>query len=68
MKNLTFKDYIDVVRENIDVLGVYHECLGRGIHPYITQISIALRDLDPFIVFEATIAASFLLSDKAIYH
>jgi hypothetical protein len=68
MKKENFKDYINTLRDNIEVLGDYHECLGRVPDPALSQIRRDLHDPDPFVVFSATVAAIMVLSDKQIYH
>lgn len=65
--NYRFEDYIKFLRENFVNLVEYRERTGT-LDPSVLKIKEDLFDDDPFIVFNATLAATIVLSDKSIYH
>ncbi|MFO1257083.1 MAG: hypothetical protein U1E78_01465 [Gammaproteobacteria bacterium] len=67
INNQSFLAYVDFLRESLDNLSDYWSKSGF-YHPQIRQITEALHDDDPFILYGATIAASILLEDQSIYH
>jgi len=65
--NYRFEDYIKFLRENFVNLVEYRERTGT-LDASVLRIKEDLFDEDPFIVFNATLAATVVLSDKSIYH
>jgi hypothetical protein len=62
-----FEDYIQYLRENLANLVQYRERTGT-LEPTVLQVKEALFNDDPFIVFNASLAATAVLADRSIYH
>ncbi|HEV2524575.1 MAG TPA: hypothetical protein PK583_06090 [Gammaproteobacteria bacterium] len=62
-----FDEYIQYLRESFVNLVEYRERTGT-LEANVVQIKEALFNEDPFIVFNASVAATVVLSDKFIYH
>ncbi len=65
--NYRFEEYIEYLRENLINLVEYKELTGT-LEPNVVQIKEALFNDDPFVVFNASLAATVVLADKSIYH
>lgn len=62
-----FDEYIDFLRKNFNNVIEYKERTGT-LEPGVVQIGDDLFDEDPFVVFNASIAAAAVLHDSALYH
>jgi hypothetical protein len=62
-----FDEYIDFLRENFNNVIEYRERTGT-LEPSILQIGDDLFDKDPFVVFNASIAAAHVFHDQTLYH
>jgi hypothetical protein len=62
-----FNEYIDFLRNNFNNVIEYKERTGT-LEPGVLQIGDDLFDEDPFIVFNASIAAAAVLYDRTLYH
>ena len=62
-----FEDYIKYLRDNFVNLVEYKERTGT-LENSVLEIKDALFDEDPFVVFSASLAATVIMSDKALYH
>ncbi len=62
-----FEDYIRYLKENMANLVEYRERTGT-LEPTVLQVREALFHEDPFIVFNASLAATAVLADQSIYH
>ena len=63
----TFNDYILYLRESLENLSEYWDKIGHR-DPYIQDIRKALKHADPFVLYNASIAATLILQDSSIYH
>ncbi len=62
-----FEEYIQYLRENIANLAEYRERTGT-IDLGVLHVKEALSNEDPFVVFNASLAATAVLADRSIYH
>jgi len=62
-----FEEYIKYLRENFVNLVEYRERTGT-LESNVMHIKEALFNDDPFVVFNASLAATVVLADKSIYH
>jgi trehalose-6-phosphatase len=62
-----FSEYIDFLRKNFNNVIEYRERTGT-LEPSVIQIGDDLFDEDPFVVFNASIAAAAVLYDRTLYH
>lgn len=62
-----FSEYIDFLRKNFNNVIEYKERTGT-LESGVLKIWDGLFDEDPFIVFNASIAAAAVLGDGALYH
>ena len=62
-----FNEYIDFLRNNFNNVIEYKERTGT-LEPGVLQIGDDLFDEDPFVVFNASIAAAAVLYDRTLYH
>ena len=67
MTNKNFDEYISFLRENILNLVEYKQCTGN-LESNLIQVKDDLFNEDPFIVFNASLAATVAFSDKTLYH
>lgn len=66
-ENPSFNEYLSQLRESLDCLAIYWEHIGYEC-PHIDHIASGLKNADPFVLYNASIAATLLLSDESIYH
>ena len=62
-----FDEYVTFLKENFNDVIEYRERTGT-FEPNLIQIGDDLFNEDPFVAFGATVAASIVLHDKALYH
>ncbi|MBP6104323.1 MAG: hypothetical protein KBD23_02010 [Gammaproteobacteria bacterium] len=62
-----FEEYIGYLRENIANLAEYRERTGT-VDLSVLHVQEALSNEDPFVVFNASLAATAVLADRSIYH
>ncbi len=62
-----FEEYIEYLRENIANLVEYRQRTGT-VDLGVLHVKEALSDEDPFVVFNASLAATAVLADRTIYH
>jgi hypothetical protein len=67
MSNTSFATYIAFLRENISNLVDYKRSLGC-LEPQLSQMKQDLFNADPFVVYNASLAATGEFADKALYH
>ncbi len=63
----SFNEYIDFLRKNFNNVIEYKERTGTW-EASVVQIGDDLFDEDPFVVFNASIAAAAVLYDRTLYH
>jgi hypothetical protein len=67
MDSYTFGEYIDFLRDNVLNLVQYREKTGT-LRPELVRVKDNLFDADPFVVYNASLAATAALADQTIYH
>jgi len=63
----TFGDYIASLREQLTALVAY-QGHTTGVDPRVLHVQAGLNHADPFIVFEASLAATELMRNKNLFH
>lgn len=65
--NNNFGDYLGELKESLQLLALYWDQIGYD-SPHLDSIQHGLTHPDPFVVYNASIAATLLLNDESIYH
>jgi len=65
--NISFGDYIDCLRDQVTTLLTYQK-FTKGMDPKILRLKAGLNHPDPFVVFEASMAATECMNNKDLFH
>lgn len=66
-KSVSFNEYLNFLRESMQNLADYYNKIGED-KPDLSYIREGLQHSDPFVIYKASIAASIMLDDPALYH